>query len=498
MSDSISSNTDLWLEVANLTDYMTQSSMGGSTADIKIGDLYRYLQNPEAHLKQIRNASMYLTSKHGVLRDVLRMTKSLPTLKYNLIWSDYGDRDRNNKHEDTVRKFLDNIDLTKMVRDGLYEVGELGTVVTCLRSRSYVQFLELDSLKIDKQRNGKWVVEYDLQHLDSYRDMSDKLAAIESLPKEVTLAKYNEFKGSNDRNSNSRYVELSNCHVINIDAKRNTPYGLPMSLGAWLPLLQKEVINRVERSVADRVLKQILILSAGWLDEKNNSPVPANVLSAYFKQVTDLMQKKEGGRSSPSEDSGIATLALPHFLKLESLKVDTTLFKEELYNKIDNDIYMGLGVSPALIMGGGGNYASANANSEKFFSFIVTIIEQFEKVINDYLTTILPSEVQCKIRFDRTTVLDKEAEVNKFKEFFMQTGVIQPWVESLFGGGTFDSILAQAQYEKETLKTQDILYPPLNAYTSSNETKASVAKPYNESTEKTKSSDGNNTPSPSD
>lgn len=498
LQSSIQNNTDTWLEVANLTDFMTQYGMTGSgSADIKINDLYKYLQSPDDHIKQIRNASSYLTNKHGILRDVLRTFKSLPTLRYNLIWSDYSDRKRNSELEETVDTFLEGLDITKLVRDGLHEVGELGTVVICLRSRSYAQFLELDSLKIDKQRNGRWVVEYDLKSLDSIRDIKEKEDAINSLPDEITLAKYVAYKKSNDRDSRQRYVEIDNCHVINIDARRNSPFGFPMSLGAWLPLLQKEVINRVERSVADRVIKQVLILSAGWLNKEETNPVPKEVLSAYFKQVTDLMEKRGSGSVGNAESNGLATIALPHFLELEALKVDTTLFKEELYKKIDNDIYMGLGVSPSLIMGGGGNYASANANSEKFFSFIVTVLEQFESVVNNYLEMILPKGVRCKIRFDRTTVLDKEAEVSKFKELYLQTGIAQPWIESLFGGGTFESILAQAQYEKKTLGTEDVLFPPQNAYTSSGKDKEESRQPNTENTEKTLDNDGNNTPSPS-
>src|SRR5699024_7229824 len=147
------------------------------------------------------------------------------------------------------------------VRDGLKEVPELGTVVTCLRANKYVQFLDLDEIVINKQRNGKWVVEYDLASLDNLSALEQQ-RKMYSLPDEVTPASYLPYK--NKRDDSIRYVELSNCDVIAIDNKRNYPFGLPMSMGAWQPLLQKEIINRVERSVSDRLIKNILILSASF------------------------------------------------------------------------------------------------------------------------------------------------------------------------------------------------------------------------------------------
>src|SRR5699024_7550250 len=128
--------------------------------------------------------------------------------------------------------------------------------------------------------------------------------------------------------------------------------------------------------------------------------------------------------------------------------------------KIENDIYANLGVSPALIYGGGGNYASANANSEKFFSFIITILEQFEGIINRYLNNVLklPKGLSCEIKFDRSTILDKNSETEKLKELYMQTGIAMPYLESVMGVD-YQSMIAQARYEKEILKTEDYLFP---------------------------------------
>ncbi|MGD6876783.1 hypothetical protein [Bacillus infantis] len=489
-----------WIEVAGMTDYITQYGSGSSLNDIKLTDLYRYLQNPYSHIKEIQRSSKYLTNKNGVVKEVLRTFKSLPTLDYVLSWSTVDDEKKLKKYERKVHDFLKEIEIKSFVRDGFYEVGEMGTVVTCLRNKKYVQFLELEDLRINRQRNGKWVVEYDLKSLENIKQLSDKLAIIESLPDEVTIAKYNLFKSKGE---DYRYIELSNCDVIPADSHRNYPYGLPITIGGWASILQKEIINRVERSVADRLIKQVLILSAGTLDKAGEKPVPKEVISAYFKEVSALMQKKEGMNQRTNESSGTGTIALPHFLKLEALKVDTEMFKKELYSKIENDIFMNIGISPALIYGGGesGNFSAATLNSQKFFRYIFTLLEKFEILINRYIKQILPNTVSCEFVFSKTTMLDRDKHIDQLKDLYMQTGAAKFWLEAVTGL-PYENVISQIEYEKKVLKTDKILSPPANAYTQSgkdkNNGRPTDDNSNNENTIKSKSSGGNFSPSPSD
>lgn len=481
-----------------MAGFVSQRGMGSSSGtEVRIEDIHRYLQNPYQHITQIRNTSTYLTNKHGVLRDVIRMARSLPTLKYGLNWSSLKEDLDVDKHEHEVNNFLDGIDAVGVVRDGLSEVAELGTVVMCLRSKKYVQFLDLEDVVINKQRNGRWVVEFDLKSLDVIRDFQEKLQKIGSLPDEVSVGRYNRYKKSNDEKL--RYVEIKNCEVISLDARRNSPFGLPMTIGSWLPILQKEVINKVERSVSDRLVKQILILSAGHMDKDGTRPAPKELIDFYFKEVSSLIQQKDGHRRNNSGDnSGTGVVAFPDMFKLDALEVDTTLFKKELYDKIDNDIFMNLGISQALVYGEGGNYSSAMANSEKFFSFIFSLVEQFESALNRFLQLVAPNDLICKIKFDKSTVLDKQTEIANRKELYMQTNLLTPWIEAVMDAPISDIIELRKREEK--LNLEELFYPAQNAYTTSSGEAGRPASesPSNDSTDSTKSNDGNNNPSPSD
>lgn len=472
--------------------------MGQSTANIKMEDLLKYLQNPERHLKQIRNTSVYLTNKHGILKDAVRMVKTLPTLKYSLNWSVSDDADIKD-HEDTVNNFLRDINVVKFIRDGLYEVAILGTVVPILRSKKYIQFLELDEITIRFQRNGKWIVEYDLSHLDSIKDTGEKINKINSLPDEITLKKYNDFK--NKKNESLRYVELKNCEVVALDALRNTPYGLPLTIGTWYSLLQKEMIDNVEKSMSERLLTQILVLSAGHFDKEGNRPVTDDVVAPYFQGVSKMLQQKENtAKNKAGNVNGSGLIQLPYFLNLKSLEIDTTMFEKDLYDKIDDSIYSSLGISRALIFGEGGNYSSAQVNSEKLFSMIFSLVEQFESVVNNFIETILPKGVVCEIKFDKSTVLDKQTEIKNKYQQYLQTSIITPYLEAVMDMPIKD-IVELRKYEME-LGLENLFFPAQNAHTTSGNTQGRPSKGNeeidNDNTAKTKGNGGNNNPSPSD
>jgi hypothetical protein len=447
-----------------------------------------------------------MTNKHGVLKQAYRFMKSLPMLNTRLHWSSYDDPKRIKKHEKTVNDFLNKIKVKKFTRDTIYEALEVGTVVTCNRNSRYIQFLEMDELRIDKQVNGKWIVEYDLNHLNfkSNTPIPHITRAIQSLPDEINLNKVLEYrKKSTDEN---RFIEIENCDVLGIDSHRNYPYGLPYSFGAWIPLLQKEMINRVERSVSDRLVKQVLILSVGMIGGKDkNTPSkypPQEVTRQYFQALTQLMQKKDNAsQGTNGEVTGTGTISLPDNYKLETLDVDTTMFTKDLYEKIDNDIYSNLGISSALIHGGGSNsnFSTAQVNLDAVMKYIFTILEEIEYIINDYIDKLLPNNISCKFSFDRNTYMDKDKYLGHAKDFYMNTGVIHPWAEALTGV-PLDYTLSMARYEKEVLDTQTHLYPPLNPHTMSGNEGAGrpSGDPNSRSSESTQNTNSNSNPSPSD
>lgn len=499
MGDIESQNNpyDHFLELASLTDYITQYGEMALMVDIKLTDLYSYLRNPYRNVKSIRNASKYMTNKHGVVKDILKAMKSLPTLIPHLAWSSYDNVKQIKKYEKIVYDFLDQINVRKVAEHALYEIGEVGTIIYVNRKNRYMQSLDLDDVRVIKQEDGDWIVEFDLQRIKQYQTSeSDVLQILESMPDEVNAKTYNLYR---NKGEDYRFVRLNNAFVLNGDGNRNVPYGLPMSLGAWGSLLQKEIINRVERSNCDRITKQILILYASSLNGTDDPP-PPEMVKSYFNHVKSLVMKKENKSGSKSDyaESGTAVMSLPSFFKLETLDVKNSMFTKDVYNKLDKDIFMNIGVSPAIVYGGDdANFSSATLNSEKFMRYLFTILGDIEDMINKMISKLLPKGLTCKFYFSRTTILDRDKRIGQLKDFYMNTGIFAPYAEEVLGV-PYHYAVGMAQYEQEVLNLREIIKPaPSPHVQAGNGVKPETDNPT-ASTEQTRNNGGNNNPSPSD
>src|SRR5699024_136110 len=152
--------------------------------------------------------------------------------------------------------------------------------------------------------------------------------------------------------------------------------------------------------------------------------------------------------------------------ELDAFEVDTTFFTKDLYDKIEDDIYANLGISKALGFGEGGNYSSATVNSEKLFSVVFSLVGQFETAVNEFLETLFRgTEVNCEIKFDKSTVMDKQAEIDSRYELYMQTSYITPWIEAVMDAPIAD-VIKMRQREIDS-GIEEVFFPAKNAHTTS-------------------------------
>lgn len=495
---------DYLLELSALQDFIGQYGSGAGLQDVSLKDVYEMLRNPYGNITRIQNTSRYFSNRFGIVKDVNEAYKTLPTLNYHVVWSNYENPTKISKHEKKIYDLLDMLNIRKVVRDGLSELAEVGTVVAVNRKNKFVQFLDLDKVRINKQVNGVWLVEVDLSKIQS-GSVAEIKAQIDSLPEDVTIGKYNMYKNKGD---DYRFVPIKNARVISIRGSRNQPYGLPLTLSAWGTLLHKALIEQVEKSVADRKIKSLLILYVKSILQNSEpyKPPHKDVINTYFKELSNLIKNKDEGRKTSTNGVGTGVMTLPAIFELKEVEVDTEMFSKELYDKLDRDLFNNLGVSNALISGGGtsSNYGTSQMNSEKFFKYIFSALEDWEYFINEIIKDMLPPNLNCKFYFDRTTIGDKEKDITAKKDFYMQTGVWIPWAESVLGV-PYTFALGVAQYQEKVLKIQDIIKPPMNAYTQSGSSgTGGNGRPENdlvddkESNVKAKGSNSNKTPSPSD
>lgn len=497
------------LELSTINDYISRYGQGLGFREISLIEIHNWLRNPLANINRIQRTSRYFANRFGIVKDVNEAFKTLPSLNYHLVWSNYDNPSKIQKYEKKVYDLLDTLNVRKTVRQGLSELAEVGTVIPTNRNNKYIQFIDLDKVAIHKQVNGKWVVEVDLATITG-NTVYDIYAQINNMPEEVTVEHYNLYK---NKGEDYRYVALADASVLNIRGMRNHPYGLPISLSAWSTLLHKALIEQVEKSVADRKLKSLLVMYVKSILTQSEAYKPPNkdVVANYFRDLSNLLKKKDQSGSSKTtmDTAGTGLLSLPDFFELKEIEFNNDMFSKELYDKLDRDIFSSMGVSEALVYGGGTNtnYGTAQMNSEKFFRYIFTALEDWEDYFNEVIKGVLPSDLDCKIYFDRTVIGDREADIQAKKDFYLQTSIWIPYAEAVLGV-PYKYALGMKEYQDKVLKLNDVIMPPMNAYTQpANASKGSdnkggrPSKSLKDSTGsgvKAKANKSNDIPSPSD
>ncbi len=492
-------------ELASYYDVLSTSSVNHGITDITIDQLKTWLRNPPKFRKQLIQISKYFYVREGVVTDIYDIFNTLPTLNYSVLWNNMEQKSFKQK-KSIVDEFIENIDVEQLSRDSIFTVIQEGTCVWYNRDNKYIQFLESEEYMIDFRRNGEWVVFYDLNYIlqyDTSHNMDMIQAKIEAAPDEITLQSFINFKKDS---SKYRYVELdtSKTRVLSLRTSRNSPYGIPYATPALASIMHKDLLTKVEKSLANRVLGQIVVQKIGTMpsvDGKIGLPVPKDTVNQYHNNLKNLIQKKA---TLPSEAESVAPLTIPDFIDIENLEVKTDVFSKDIWDRIDRDIYAKLGYSQSLNSGGGNgqSFGSSTINVEKIYSLIFYIVGQIEKAINDYMKNLVSSnKFNPKIRFSRTTILDKDKSFNQAKDLFtLGRGNWKDFVEA--AGLSFEHWLAQSQYERDILKLDELLTVHETSFTSNGEggngrPNDSGAGKGNDSTSKSKGNGGNGNPKPS-
>jgi hypothetical protein len=133
------------------------------------------------------------------------------------------------------------------------------------------------------------------------------------------------------------------------------------------------------------------------------------------------------------------------------------------------NIFADLGVSSALIYGGGeksGNYGSSSLNADKFFRFIYAIIEQMESGLKFFFDDIVPSKnFNFEIIFARDTIVNRKEQFEMIKDLYtFGLGSAKHLIQEATGVNA-DKYLSLIQYEMDELKLREKIIPPPTSYT---------------------------------
>lgn len=497
-------------ELSSFYDVVKNNFAGSNIFNFNIDNLFKYLNSPITYRKELIKLSNYFYNRNGIVTDCYDTFKSLPILNYSLMWDNMHQKTFSTKKK-IVDKFIDSIKPKQLTRDTIFQVLNEGVCVWYNRDNKFIQFLEPDQYIVEFMVNGKWQVFYDLQYIYQYKmnwTTPELLQFIRSMPDEVTLDKYMRYvknKGFNDRTLRYIPLDIDKTRVFKFRGGRNDAYAPPYCIPALASIIHKDLLERTESAVADRVLNQIIIQSVGSIPDaqgKGTMPAPKDMMDGLHDNLNGILQ----GKNNLNNNSSVAHLTVHDFVKIEALKVNMTdsIFPKDTYDRIDRDIFNKLGYSQSLSAGGGVHqtYGSATINVEKVSSFIFNIVEQVEDALNDFISLLVSnSQFNPKIRFDRITYLNQEQEFKRAGELYLKgRGSLKDYVES--SGRSFDHWLAQVRYENEVLNLDEILPVHTTSFTATSKDNDKGGRPTsdgkNDNTDQSKSNGGNDVPSPSD
>jgi hypothetical protein len=489
-----------YFELSSFHDMVTKANGGVNMTDVDIKDLYLWLRNPIKHRKQLIQLSKYYYVKDGIVTDVYDLFKTLPILNYSVLWENMEHKSFS-RSKKNVDKFIKDIKLKKLARDTIFTVVQEGGCVWYNRGNKYIQFLTFDQVEIPYMINGKWQVLFNMSYFDQFRVETGLEQQIEAAPDEVTMATYLAFK--KDRTKQYVVLDINKTQVFKFRGSRNEPYSFPYCIPALASIIHRDLLEKTEKALADRIINQIILQKVGTMpsqDGKTQLPVPKPTVEGFHNNLKGLLQKKYDGAST--ENTSTAPLTVPSFVTIEELKVNMNTFPKDVWERIDRDIYKKLGYSMSLNMGGGSgqSFGSSTINVEKIFSIIFYLLEDIEEAIDEYTEQIANVNVSSSIKFSRTTILDKDTAFKQAESLYLKgRGSLKDFVEA--SNRDFDHWLSQVRYENEVLKLDEILPVHSTSFTQSdngtNNGRPTDPSSGNENTDASKGNGGNNTPSPS-
>ncbi|WP_431785796.1 hypothetical protein [Paenibacillus lactis] len=486
-----------YYELASFHDFISQYNQHGTLIDVSLKDLYLWLRNPMKHRKQLIKISKYYYNKEGIVTDIYDLFKTLPILNYSVNLR--NDAAAFKKNKNLIDRFIKDINVRKLARDTIFTQISEGVCVWYKRNNKYIQFLEPDQICIEYMVNGRWQVMYDLEWLRSYTMENGLKQQIDAAPDEITLRKYLDYRA----NKGNRYIplDINKTQVFKLRGSRNEPYSLPYCIPAVASILHRDLLEKTEKALADRVTNQIIIQRIGTIpsqDGKTQLPVSPEAQKGYHDNLKNLVQKKHDNNSPDS--SSTAPLTIPDFVKIEELKVNMNTFPKEVWERIERDIYKKLGYSMSLNMGGanGQSFGSSSINVEKIYSIIFFMLEDIEEALNFYMEQLVTNDyLNPTIRFSRTTILDKEIAFKQAEALYLKgRGSLKDYVEA--AGKDFDHWLTQVKYENEVLDL-DSLPVHSTSFTQSNKQPGRESEnKITDSSDKNNNSNANNSPFPGD
>jgi hypothetical protein len=254
-------------------------------------------------------------------------------------------------------------------------------------------------------------------------------------------------------------------------------------------------LKDVERSIANKIINAVAVLTVGVngdekYDSLTNLKLPKAIKQKVHSGVKTALEK--------NNKSGVTVVTIPDFAKLEFPDVKTDGLGNN-FDSINSDIQSAYGLSGSILNGSGGNFATTKINLDTLYKRIGVMLEDIEQEPYQKLfNLILPSNQSDNyyMTYDKETPLTLKEKVDILSKMNDKGWSTKHVIDNV-AGVSWESYLEQTLYETDELKLQEKIKPYQSSFTlNGNEAgRPNSDNSNNDNTAKSKTSDGNSTPS---
>jgi hypothetical protein len=459
--------------------------------------LKEYFANPDEFQKEIEDLAQYYYISSAEIHQLFELIEALPTLNYKI---DSFDKPKSNdKYIGIINKALHKVKHKRLTRDTLKQNATAGTLVGIwLGAKSNPYPYIFDDVKLvfpAFRRNGDWVCVVDMEYFSTMSDDYRK-SQFDNLSPYIKETDFQNYKSDRKK---YKYKELPQDRTFVLRTgtlKRNQGLGTSWVTPGLYDVLHKKKLKDVERSIANKIINAVAVLTIGHIGtgDKNND-------YSNMKLPKPVKQKVHSGVKSALEknnSNGITVVSIPDFAKIEFPDVKTDGLDGKKFEHINGDIQSAYGISGSILNGTGGNFATAKLNLDTIYKRIAVMLEDIEQEIYQKLINlILPSNQRDNyyMTYDKETPLTLKEKIDILSKLNDKGWSIKHVVDNI-AGVSWESYLEQTLYETEELKLQEKIKPYQSSFTMNGEDagRPSEDNSDNENTIKSKTTDGNSTP----
>ena len=484
------------IELQSYADTITSmyiNDMNG--VNISLQDLNNYLRNHISYNKQLRNISELMYNSKGVYRKAIDFMVNILPLDYIILCNE-KEKAKYKDYQKKIERFVKDIKSRIIIRDILFKVLLYGTYFAYIRDYKTVQPLDLDYTKIIKITNTDFQLAFDMKYFDKFNitknyDSEGNVItiqdALDGFPPEFKTG-YLTYK----KDSAKRWypLDINNTVCVKAWCKLEDVWGRPLGLAAFDDLLYDNALINTDRTIYDRINRQLIHQKLGDMNKDSYRPTPTQQKQAHESVRTVL-------NDTTNKNGGIKLITTPFYSELKGIDVNTDVLQTKRNEESLNRMTADLGVSLAVLNGTGATFSGQTFNIEAIASQMFTIMEHVEEYLfNKQFDRLVPSRnFVFEMKFFRITNINRQDFIDNMKTQFEYGGSLSLYINSI--GVPIDAFEQLIDEENEK-KIKDKLEPPKSTFTQSG--KDDVGAPKKKTKDKKDNSiksdnaDGNNQP----